>query len=122
MNVLRAATLAFGLAGTLIALVMIRASGGVLDLWWEWASIFSGGMLGLFLLGLISRRAKNAEAATGVIIGLLVIVWMSISPKLSGDWAAWRSPFHNFMIIVIGTLTILLVGLVISRFRSKGRR
>jgi SSS family solute:Na+ symporter len=115
MRVLRWATLGYGLAGTLTALAMIRVK-SALDAWWELASIFSGGMLGLFLLGLISRRANNSAAATGVAVGLLVIIWMSLSPKLSGEWAAWRSPFHNFMVVVIGTLTILLVGLLVSRW------
>jgi hypothetical protein len=44
----------------------------------------------------------------------LLIFWMSLSPRLSADWAAWRSPFHNFMVTVIGTLAILLVGLTIA--------
>jgi len=120
MTVLRVATLGFGLAGTLVALAMIQVK-SVLDVWWELASILSGGMLGLFLLGMISRHAKNAAAATGVGMGVLVIVWMSISPKLSDEWAAWRSPFNNFVVIVFGTLTILLVGLGITWFTS-GRR
>jgi solute:Na+ symporter, SSS family len=119
MRVLRGATLLFGLAGTGIALLMVRQGGGALDVWWQWASMFSGGMLGLFLLGLISRRANNAAAATGVVIGVLIILWMSLSPKFSEAWAAWRSPFHSFMVVVIGTLTILLVGLAVSRFRRR---
>jgi SSS family solute:Na+ symporter len=120
MTVLRAATLGFGVAGTFVALAMIRVK-SALDVWWELASIFSGGMLGLFLLGVISRHAKNAAAATGVIVGLLLIFWMSLSPRLSADWAAWRSPFHNFMVTVIGTLAILLVGLTITfLFGSRG--
>lgn len=118
MRVLRVATLGFGIAGTLVALAMLRVR-SALDAWWQMASIFSGGMLGLFLLGLISRRAKNPAAFTGVSVGVLVILWMSLSPRLGDEWAAWRSPFHNFMVIVVGTLTILLVGLLASR--RKGR-
>jgi SSS family solute:Na+ symporter len=49
-----------------------------------------------------------------VILGVLVVFWMSLSPRLGDEWAGWRSPFHSFMVIVIGTLTILLVGLLIS--------
>jgi SSS family solute:Na+ symporter len=118
MMVLRVATLGFGIAGTLVAMAMLRVR-SALDAWWELASIFSGGMLGLFLLGLISRRAKNPAAVTGTTVGVLVILWMSLSPKLSDEWAAWRSPFHNFMVIVVGTLTILLVGLIVSRLGSQ---
>jgi len=119
MLVLRISTLAIGAAGTFTALAMIHVK-SALDAWWELAGIFSGGMLGLFLLGIISRRAKNAAAATGVIIGVLIIFWMSLSPAWTGEWAQFSSPFHKFMVIVIGTLAILLVGLLISRF-TKGK-
>ena len=116
MIVLYSSTAAWGATGIATALAMIRVK-SALDAWWELAGIFSGGMLGLFLLGLISRRARSPEAATGVILGVLIILWMAFSP---GDhWpaslAALRSPFHNFMTIVIGTLAILLAGLLISR-------
>jgi len=119
MLVLRISTLAIGAGGTFTALAMIHVK-SALDAWWELAGIFSGGMLGLFLLGIISRRAKNAAAATGVIIGVLIIFWMSLSPAWTGEWAQFRSPFHKFMVVVIGTLAILLVGILISRF-TKGK-
>jgi solute:Na+ symporter, SSS family len=121
MRVLWAASLFFGLAGTGVALAMMRIR-SALDAWWELAGIFSGGMLGLFLLGLISRRAKNAAAVTGVVLGVLVILWMTLSPKWTGPLAPLRSPFHQFMVIVIGTLTILLVGLLISRLSGTESR
>ena len=76
-------------------------------------------MLGLFLLGIISRRARNPEAATGVILGLTVIVYMTFSPSWTGSLERLRSPFHTFLVVVMGTLTILLVGLILSRFRGR---
>jgi SSS family solute:Na+ symporter len=114
MHVLRAATLVIGLAGTGMALAMMQIK-SALDAWWGLASIFSGGMLGLFLLGLISRRASNPAAATGVVAGVLIIAWMTFSPKWTGALERFRSPFHNLLIVVISTLTILLIGLLISR-------
>lgn len=83
MAVLHASTLVWGLAGTGVALAMIQVK-SALDAWWRLAGIFSGGMIGLFLLGLIVRRAKNAAAVTAVAIGVLVIVWMTFSPELGG--------------------------------------
>lgn len=115
MLVLYGATLVWGIIGTGMALLMIGAQ-SALDTWWEYASIFSGGMLGLFLLGLISR-AKNPAAITGVACGILVILWMSVSKSWSGDLAALSSPFHNFLVIVFGTLVILLVGILVSKFK-----
>jgi SSS family solute:Na+ symporter len=119
-NVLRVGTLFYGLAGTLTALAMIRVR-SALDAWWELASIFSGGMLGLFLLGLISRRANNAGAATGVVAGLIFILWVSLSPRFTGSLAAWQSPFHSFMAVVGGTVAILGVGIFVSWLRKRSQ-
>ncbi len=119
MRVLRTATVVWGILGTATALMLIGVR-SLLDAWWVISGIFSGGMLGLFLLGFISKRAKNADAAIGVVIGLLVIVWMTLSPSdlWPGQLGFMRSPFHANMITVIGTMSIFLVGALASRFRG----
>jgi SSS family solute:Na+ symporter len=114
MRILRGATLVWGVLGTGVALAMIGQK-SLLDTWWKVSGIFAGGMLGLFLLGLISRKANNAAAATGVILGVLVICWMTFADFFPENL---RSPFHTNMITVIGTLTIFLVGLGVSRLRE----
>ena len=113
LRILRTATLVWGVLGTGVALAMIGQK-SLLDAWWKLSGIFAGGMLGLFLLGLISRRANNAGALAGVIVGLLVICWMTFPDQLP---QALRSPFHAHMITVIGTLTIFGVGVACSRAR-----
>src|SRR5690625_6676716 len=67
------------LLGVLISFLVIRVE-SALDIWWNLAGIFSGGMLGLFLLGYFSQRVTNLPVLIGVAIGLLVIMWMSLSP------------------------------------------
>ena len=113
LRILRNATLTWGVLGTGVALAMIGQK-SLLDAWWKLSGIFAGGMLGLFLLGLISRRANNAGALTGVIVGVQVICWMTFPDHLP---EALRSPFHAHMITVIGTLTIFGVGVACSRAR-----
>ncbi len=119
MFVLYGGSLLWGVLGAGVALLMVNIK-SALDVWWLLASIFSGGIVGLFLLGLISRRADNPTAVTAVILGVLVILWMTVSTTAywPSSLAALRSPFHGFLVIVIGTLTILLVGLLLSRLRA----
>ena len=62
--------------------------------------------------------ADNAAALTGVTLGVLVICWMTFADAFPENL---RSPFHANMITVIGTLTIFLVGLGVSRFRNSTR-
>lgn len=124
--VLRFTTLAAGVISTLAALVMVGLERAVLDAWWEIAGIFAGGILGLFLLGLISRRANGFGAAIGVIAGTLLLIWMTFSlPSMEGNiraicgpypqwFEAVRSPFHGFLIPVFVTAAILGVGWLAS--------
>lgn len=120
MKVLYSSSLIFGVLGTLIALALVGVK-SVLDAWWGLASIFSGGMLGLFLLGYLSKKVRNVDAAVGVIVGALIIIWMSLSPIYfkQGALLAFRSPFHNNLTIVFGTLAIFLVGFILMKLFSK---
>jgi SSS family solute:Na+ symporter len=114
MRLLRVTTLVWGLAGTAAALVMTSVR-SALDAWWTLAGIFGGGTLGLFLLGFVSRRVSSGGAAAGVGAGVAVILWMTLSPRWTTLPAVWRSPFHDFLIIVFGTAAVLVVGLFARR-------
>ncbi|MEM9160544.1 MAG: sodium:solute symporter, partial [Verrucomicrobiota bacterium] len=117
MKVLHYATVCWGALGTIIAIAMIRVQ-SALDAWWILAGIFSGGMLGLFLLGVISRAARNAHAIIAAVAGVSLILWFSL-PKLI---ASHESSIHSYLIPVIGTFAILFVGISASLlFGKKGK-
>jgi len=120
MKVLYLSSFAVGFLGVVIALALVGVE-SVLDAWWSLASIFSGGMLGLFLLGYIAPKVKKPEAIIGVAAGVLVIVWMSLSPLLftSGQLVRFKSPFHSNLTIVIGTTVIFLVGFLMMKFLTR---
>jgi SSS family solute:Na+ symporter len=120
LRFLRLATLCWGVVGTAIGLAMIGAD-SALAAWWRLASLFSGGVLGLFLLGVVSR-ANNVAGSIGVVAGVLVMTWMTL-PSLakSLNWELPRlltTSLHANMTIVIGTLTIFFIGLLITSLRS----
>ena len=117
LYLLHVSTIAFGIIGLCTGLAMIGAK-SLLDIWWELSGIFAGGMLGLFLLGLISRQTKNAAAITAVIIGIIVILWMTFSGRLDANYSFLKNPLHTNMIIVVGTLSIFLTGLLITKLRN----
>ena len=80
MRALYVSNVLIGIIGIFVALAFLNVE-SALDAWWALSSIFSGGMLGLFLLGYISKKARNVDAVLGVICGIIVVVWMSLSPK-----------------------------------------
>ncbi|MDA3880796.1 MAG: hypothetical protein PF436_10445, partial [Prolixibacteraceae bacterium] len=76
---------------------------------------------GLFLLGILARKAKNIDAVAGVVIGVFVILWMSLSPIYftGGVWLQIQSGFHTNFTIVVGTTVIFLVGFLLSKLAHK---
>ncbi len=114
--VLQFCTFIFGILGLVTGIAMI-GSKSLLDIWWELSGIFAGGMLGLFLLGIVSSRTRSHEAFVATILGVLVILWMTLSHMLPDKYEFLRNPLNKNMVIVIGTLTIFLAGLLLTRTR-----
>ena len=108
MKVLYTSSLIISIIGICIGIAMINVK-SALDAWWKLSSIFSGGMLGLFLLGMFSK-VKNAKAAIiGMLAGILVILWLTFSETIFGKESIGAS-FHTYLTIVFGTIAIFLVG------------
>ena len=69
----RVATLAFGVFGTGFALLM--ASWNIQSLWDQfqlYIGLFAGGLGGLFLLGMTTKRANGRGAVTGLILSAII--------------------------------------------------
>lgn len=118
LRLLHAGTVVFGLLGMIAGVLMIGVK-SVLDIWWQLSGIFAGGMLGLFLLGIISRRTGNVAALGGAITGILVIMWMSLSYLIPDEYSYLRNPLHANMTIVVGTLVIFLAGVLFSYIKKR---
>lgn len=116
MRVLYLASAALSVAGMLVALAMINVK-SALDAWWSLASIFSGGMLGLFLLGAFAPRSNRIGAAAGVIAGLLLILYLNVLPFLTSDGEG--APLHSYLTIVLSTGLIFIVGFFVSVLAGK---
>ncbi len=117
MRLLHLSTIIFGIAGMICGIAMIGVK-SILDIWWQLSGIFAGGMLGLFLLGLISKQTENIEALCATIIGIMVIIWASLSYLLPEEYAFLKNPLHANMVIVIGTLTIFLTGTLFTKIKN----
>ncbi|GAA5224749.1 sodium:solute symporter [Membranihabitans marinus] len=114
--VLYIASAAIGVLGVIVGLAMINVE-SVLDVWWKLASVFSGGMLGLFLLGAFTQTAVKTGAIVGVLAGIGVIIWLSVVPFLMGT--SDDPVLHSYLTIVIATAVIFLLGFVVSMFLGK---
>ncbi len=113
LSVTRWTTVVIGMIGTGAALLMIEVK-TALDVWWQISAVFGGGMLGLFLLGLMVPAATTRAALIATIIGILVVAWNTILPKFAiiPAWAVL--PLHPLLVGLVGTVTILFFGWLLS--------
>ena len=120
MRVLYLSSFIFSVIGIVIGIAMINVQ-SALDAWWKLASVFSGGMLGLFLLGAFVKVVNVKGAIIGVILGLVAILWLSLSPMVftTEPLLNFASPFHTYLTIVIGTLIIFFTGFLATIWNKK---
>lgn len=107
--VLKVGSLIVGVLGFIVALALLNVD-SILDAWWKLSSIFSGGMLGLFLLGYIARKARRVDAIIGTVCGVIVIGWISAAEFLHLP----SSGIHEYLAIVLGTIVIFLIGFLLA--------
>lgn len=117
---LRVATGVLAVVSIGIAFGVVRLSGGasVLSSWWLLQSVFSGGMLGLFIIGVFAKRTGTVQALVAAFCGFLALAWVAFGQKV------FPLPlvFHVNMALVFGTLAIVVVGfLPISCLNRRGR-
>lgn len=100
MKVAKISTFVAGTLGTLFALWMSNV--GIVSLWDQFFTVlglFTGGLGGVFFLGVISKKAN----ATGAIIGL-------IGSSMVQYYVAYYSSLHIFLYAATGFLTCVIVG------------
>lgn len=97
----------------------IIGSEGALGLVFLLYSIVSGGVAGMFLLGLFSTRANKQGLYIGMSACILftayaVLTSTSINNKLLLDFGDWNFMHHKYMLGVYSHLIVLVVGYLTS--------
>jgi Na+/proline symporter len=100
----RIVTCGFGLAGT-IAACFGSVFGNVLEATMTISNFFGGSLVGVFLLGMLSRRANATGALAGMAGSLVVVLSVSAFTKVAGMWFGAVSSLSAFG---IGYLVSLL--------------
>lgn len=102
----RLATVAW--AAVLLAIgIMARRWGSVLEAGLTIASIPSGALLGVFLLGVLLRKPRGRAAVAGVVTGLAAILYVRFRTPIAFTWY-----------VLIGTTVTFCAGLVASLFEA----
>jgi SSS family solute:Na+ symporter len=107
LRVSRLVTLAWGAVLMLIAVLAQQFNRSVLELALTIASVPYGSMLGIFLLGVLTKRANSFGALTGAVLALATLVAVMNFTSIAWTWY-----------VAIGTVVTFLGGLVASRARK----
>ena len=116
---LRTMTVALAVLSIAIALGIVWFTRGtsILSAWWTILSVFSGGMLGLFLLSILSRRSRGTAAAVATVLGLLTVAYLSFGQR----FFPLPKPLHVNLSIVFGTVVLVVSGLVLTLFAKDNK-
>ncbi|MBC7186048.1 MAG: sodium/solute symporter [Calditrichaeota bacterium] len=109
LRLARLATAGAAAALVLSALLFMSSTRAVVETALSIASFTYGGLLGTFLLGILSRKATQEDALAAFVAGILVMITV-ISLKL----VAWT--WYTF----IGVATTLAVGQLLSMLSERG--
>ncbi|HVA01426.1 MAG TPA: sodium:solute symporter [Terriglobia bacterium] len=112
LRVSRALTLFWGGILILIAIIAQHLHESVLELALTIASVPYGAMLGIFLLGVLTKRATSRGALTGALLGLSTLISIVVGKAFGIVDIAWT------WYVVIGTLVTFAGGWVASRPRN----
>jgi solute:Na+ symporter, SSS family len=100
----RIATFVLGLAGITFGLMM--ATMDIKSLWDEFQKILGlvlGSLGGLFLLGLLTRRANGVGAIIGIVGSILIQIWVSKT-----------QPVHLLLYAATGFISCFIIGYISS--------
>lgn len=110
---LRAMTVALAVVSVGIALAVVRfkpANDSILKTWWVMQSLLSGGMLGLFIIGVFARKSRSWHAAIAVACGTTALCWTTF---FGGRFVS------KIMALVFATITIVVLGFVLSSVNKR---
>jgi SSS family transporter len=102
LRLARGATIVWGLALLAIAIVL-RHSKSVLEAGLTIGSIPAGALLGVFLLGILTKRPRETAAMVGVAAGLTTILLVRFETPIAWTWY-----------VLIGTVATFLAALAAS--------
>lgn len=124
LNAGRWAVVIAGLGAVGIAIAYIQSNGGaVLETIFAFYAIFSAGIVGIFLLGLFSRRANKKGLYVGLIVCILFTAYATLTSPMKMpdgskqallDLGDWNFTHSKYMLGVYSHLVVLVVGYLAS--------
>ncbi|TFG50985.1 MAG: hypothetical protein E4H40_00065, partial [Candidatus Brocadiia bacterium] len=65
--------------GSIFLAIALRHAKSMVEIFFEFSSIMGGGMIGMFFLGLLTKRCSKKGLYIGLLIGVILIAWATIT-------------------------------------------
>jgi solute:Na+ symporter, SSS family len=110
----RLVVLVAGILGVVLAMAMTRVH-SMADAAFDFVSAVGGGVLGMYLLGMVTRVSARA-LYVGLAAGIAVVLWAYFcGPNSTRLPALPRSPFHGLWVGLLGNCVVFCVGWLAGR-------
>jgi len=110
----RRVVLVAGLGGVAAAMAMTRIH-SMADAAFDFVSLVGGGVLGMYLLGLLVPRCSSKALYAGLVVGVTFVLWATFCGpgKTALPWLP-RFPLHTLWVGLLGNIVVFLCGWVCS--------
>jgi SSS family solute:Na+ symporter len=120
----RLSVIVAGIGAIFLAIAMRRVK-SMVETFFIFTSIMGGGMIGMFFLGLLTRRCSKKGLYVGLVIGVTLIAWATITnnPKLlSPSTLPWlpRFTINILWLGLLGNVVVFATGYVASLILTPG--
>jgi Na+/proline symporter len=105
MRLSRLATLAWALVLFGLALIALHKVGRVVEVGLQIASVAYGALLGVFLLGVLTRRANQRGAMVGMACGFAVDLYLWLGTRVPWTWWVMIGATVTFGVGYLATFT-----------------
>jgi SSS family solute:Na+ symporter len=110
--------------GAIFLAIALRRAESMVETFFVFSAIIGGGIVGVFFLGLLTRRCSRKGLYIGLVIGVTFIAWATLTKKMDASTLTWlpRFQLHIYWLGLLGNLVVFLVGYVASLILSPGYR
>ncbi len=115
----RMSVLISGLLAVVLAMSMTTIK-SMADAAFDFVSLVAGGVLGMYALGIFTRRASKKGVYAGLILGVSFVLWAYFTNPSQMVDIAWlpKFPMHTLWIGLLGNLLVFFTGYLASRLLS----
>lgn len=117
LGLLCSLSILIGTIPILIAFGMLERE-NLLEVWNTIDALFGAQRLGLFLMALFFVKFSRGNTIISLVIGCIVILWMTFSPKWGWCPVMLQSTFSELLTFVVGILAMLGSAFVLARLNK----